>query len=175
MAIWPYPTHGLCSYAYFNILIFGKSEIFVFGNPTSHVFTVVLTISYPKSTFVAGFRVSQPCASVSELPAALRRPQKKHAPGFLECVSCGFCHFNDLRAPQALCVCVAAACGASATSKKTHPWNFGACILWMLSIFVDFRVPPSTPWSMCLPQALCFFFLKKLAPGFPEHVFCVCC
>jgi len=38
----------------------------------------------------AGFRVSQPCASVWWLPAALRRPQKKHAPGILEYVSCGF-------------------------------------------------------------------------------------
>ena len=28
------------------------------------------------------FQVSQPCASVSELPAALRRPQKKHALDF---------------------------------------------------------------------------------------------
>ena len=37
-----------------------------------------------------GFRVSQPCASVWWLPAALRRPQKKHAPGILEYASCGF-------------------------------------------------------------------------------------
>ena len=29
----------------------------------------------------------------------------------------------------------------------------------MLPIFVDFRVPPSTPWSMCLPQS--FFFSKN--------------
>jgi len=35
-----------------------------------------------KFTFFAGFRVSQQGVSVSELPAALRRPQKKHAPGF---------------------------------------------------------------------------------------------
>jgi hypothetical protein len=33
---------------------------------------------------------------------------------------------------------VVAACGASATSEKTRPWIFGACILWILSIFVDF-------------------------------------
>ena len=32
-----------------------------------------------KHTYVYRFQVSQPCASVSELPAALRRPQKKHA------------------------------------------------------------------------------------------------
>ena len=36
------------------------------------------------------------------------------------------------------CVCVVAACGASATSEKTRPWIFGACILWILSIFVGF-------------------------------------
>ena len=41
--------------------------------------------------FVNDFRVPQPCASVSQLPAALRRSQKKHAPGFLEYVSCGCC------------------------------------------------------------------------------------
>jgi len=35
-----------------------------------------------KFTFFVGSMVSQPCASVSELPAVLRRPQKKHAPSF---------------------------------------------------------------------------------------------
>jgi hypothetical protein len=44
---------------------------------------------------------------------------------------------------------------------------------WVASIFIDFRVPPTTPWSMCLPQAL--FFLKKHAPVFLEHVFCGLC
>ena len=39
------------------------------------------------------FQDPQPFASVSQLPAALRLPQKKHAPGLLEYVSCGFCHF----------------------------------------------------------------------------------
>jgi len=33
---------------------------------------------------------------VSLLPAALRRPQKKHAPGFLEHVSCGFSQFSSI-------------------------------------------------------------------------------
>ena len=51
-----------------------------------------------------------------------------------------FVIFNDFRAPQALCGCVAAACGASAPSKKTRPWIFGVCILWILSFFNDFRV-----------------------------------
>ena len=46
--------------------------------------------------------------------------------------------------------------------QKTRPWIFGACILWSLSFFVDFRVPPSTPWSMSLPQAL--FFSQKTHP-----------
>ena len=40
-------------------------------------------------------------------------------------------------------------------------------------MFIDFRVPPTTPWSMCLPQA--FFPLKKYTPGFYEHVFYICC
>jgi len=28
MAVWPDPTHGKCSYGHFNILIFGKSDMF---------------------------------------------------------------------------------------------------------------------------------------------------
>ena len=36
-------------------------------------------------------------------------------------------------------------------------------------MFIDFRVPPTTPWSMCLPQA--FFFLKQYTPGCYEHAF----
>ena len=51
------------------------------------------SLTFLTLVFVAGFKVPQPFASVSQLPAALRRPQKKHAPGFLEHVSCGFCRF----------------------------------------------------------------------------------
>ncbi len=60
---------------------------------------------------------------------------------------------------------VVVACGASAGSEKTRPWNFGACILWILSFFNDFRAP----------QALCGCVAaacgasapsKKHAPGF---------
>jgi len=51
-------------------------------------------------TFFVGFMVSQPCASVSQLPGALRRPQKKHTPGFLEYVSCGFCHLLMISGPR---------------------------------------------------------------------------
>jgi len=47
---------------------------------------------------------------------------KKHVPGFLEHVSRGFCGFLSISGPPALCICVAAACGASATSKKHAPW-----------------------------------------------------
>ena len=46
--------------------------------------------------------------------------------------------------------------------EKARPWNFGACICWILSIFADFRVPPTIPWSMCLPQGL--FFSQKTRP-----------
>ena len=38
---------------------------------------------------MSGFRVSQQGVSVWWLAAALRRPQKKHAPGILEHASCG--------------------------------------------------------------------------------------
>jgi len=48
--------------------------------------TVSRKYGFPDYCIFAKFHhaqgVSQPCASVSQLPAALRRPQKKHAPGF---------------------------------------------------------------------------------------------
>ena len=28
--------------------------------------------------------------------------------------------------------------------RKTCPWNLGACILWILSMFIDFKVPGGT-------------------------------
>jgi len=43
--------------------------------------------------------------------------------------------------PPALCVCVAAACAASATSVKTRPGILLHVSCQLLSIFVDFRVP----------------------------------
>ena len=76
------------------------------------------------------------------------------------------CRFQG---PPALCVCVAAACGASAPSEKTLPWIFGVCILWILSFFHDFRAPKpfaavsQLPAALRLPQ-------KKHAPGFLEHI-----
>ena len=41
----------------------------------------------------------KPFAAVSQLPAALRLPQQKHAPGLLEHVSGGFCHFLTISGP----------------------------------------------------------------------------
>jgi len=55
--------------------------------PDYYVFKIYRFHGFPvyyllKMFLFHGFRVSQPCASVSQLPAALRRPQKKHVPGF---------------------------------------------------------------------------------------------
>jgi len=73
-----------------------------------------------------GFKVSQPCASVSQLPAALRRPQKKHTPlDFGSMYLAEFVILNNFRGPQALGGCVAAASCASAPSTKTCPWIVG--------------------------------------------------
>ena len=91
----------------------------------------------------AGFRVSQQGASVW-LPAALRRPQKKHAPGFLEHVSCMFCWlFNILNVFAGLRVSQQGASvwwlpAALFFLKKTRPWIFWACILLILWICLDF-------------------------------------
>jgi len=47
-----------------------------------------------------------------------------------------FCCFQGLPAG---CVCVRAACGASATSEKKTPLDFGTCVLWMLWFLSDFK------------------------------------
>ena len=44
----------------------------------------------------------------------------------------------------------------------------------MLSVFIDFRDPPSTSWSIILPQALVFFSTKH-TPGCLEYVSCGFC
>ena len=46
--------------------------------------------------------------------------------------------FTGFKVPPELCDWWWPASGGSATSEKTRPWIFGACILWILSIFVDF-------------------------------------
>jgi len=75
---------------------------------------------YLELTLLVGFRVSQPCASVSQLPAALRRP--KNTPlDLLSMYLVNFvtrCRFQP-PLQQAPCVCVAAACSTSATSENT--------------------------------------------------------
>ena len=44
--------------------------------------------------------------------------------------------FTGFKVPPRAVRLVVAACGASATSEKTRPWIFGACILWILSILL---------------------------------------
>ena len=73
------------------------------------------------------FRIPKPFVCVSALPAALRRPQKKHVLDFSNTYIVNlvdfskFCiGFSRFPGPQALCVCVGAACGASPTSEKTR-------------------------------------------------------
>ena len=74
---------------------------------------------------VVGFMVSQPCASVSQ---RLRRfgDLRKNTPlEFWSMHLVDFVIFNDFRAPpQALCGCVAAACGTWATPNKNTPLDF---------------------------------------------------
>ena len=57
-------------------------------------------------------------------------------------------------------------------SQKTHTWIVGTCILWILSIFIDFRVPQTHPWSMIPPLVLFFRqtnpFLKLPACGISD-------
>ena len=105
------------------------------------------------SLSLVDFRAPKPFVSVSALPAALRRPQKKTRSGFFEHVYCQFSWFSSIvvdvhrfyffPGPQALCVCVGAACGASATSDKTRSGilkRVPCGLLPFLSIFVGFGV-----------------------------------
>jgi len=80
--------------------------------------------------------------------------RKKHAPEYWSMYLADVVIFNDFRAPQALCGCVAAACGASATSTNTHTWIFGICILWILSFLTI--LGPLEPFAAVsqLPAAL---------------------
>ena len=45
------------------------------------------------------FKIPKPCVSVSELPAALRRPQKKHALDFVSMYFMYFVVFNRFQGP----------------------------------------------------------------------------
>jgi hypothetical protein len=87
-------------------------------------------------------------------------------------LTCKWTNFIGFRSPSPVRLCPSCLRRFGDLRKNT-PWKCEACILWILSMFVDFRIPPSTPWSMCLPQAL--FFLKKHAPGFWEHASCGFC
>ena len=81
---------------------------------------------------------------------------------FVNCLSV----LGSLPPPRGLCACLR----RFGDLRKTRPWNLGACILWIQSNFHRF-VPPTTPWSMCLPAAL-RRPQKKHDPGFLEHVSC---
>ena len=55
---------------------------------------------------------------------------------------------------------------------KISLWHcFPVYYLLKISLWHGFRVPPTTPWSMCLPAAL-RWPQKKHVPGIWEHVSC---
>jgi len=60
-------------------------------------------------------------------------------------------------------------------SFKVSLWHcFPVYYSFTISLWHGFRVPPTTPWSMCLPAAL-RRPQKRHVPGFLEHAFCECC
>ena len=77
--------------------------------------------------FVCVFGAFMSLVCPISMPAALRRPQKKHAPGILEHVPCVFCRFVLLvstllrNSKNKVGVPNQRACGASATSEKNTP------------------------------------------------------
>ena len=48
-------------------------------------------------------------------------------------------HFSGFRVPPS-CASGGSCLRRFGDIRKNTPWNFGACILWILSMFVDFRV-----------------------------------
>ena len=42
-------------------------------------------------------------------------------------------------------------------------------------MFIDLRAPPTTLWSMCLPQTFCFLSGNQARLDLFEHVCCGCC
>jgi len=112
---------GSCSYAYVTMLMFefwkvAFWEIYVF----------------------ADFIVPQPWAAVSQLPAALRLPQKKVHPcdfwaypvDFVDC-----CRFHALPGPLRLCCSCLRRFGSL---RKNTSQDFWSLYLGMLSMCVDF-------------------------------------
>ena len=69
------------------------------------------------------FRVPQPFAAVSQLPAALRLHQKKQT-GVLEYVSCGFCHLLTISGPPKPFAAVSQLPAALRLPQKKHTPDF---------------------------------------------------
>ena len=78
----------------------------------------------------AGFRISQLDVCVGRLPEALRRPQKKHAPGLFGVILIVVVRFGFLFAALSLPAgCVFSGCLALWRPQRKHsPGVFGTCI-----------------------------------------------
>ena len=71
------------------------------------------------------------------LPQAFLFFSTKHAPGFLEHVSCGVSQFSSILGSPKHPDVFEPAAGAFVFLQKTSPWILGAYILWSFSIFID--------------------------------------
>ena len=78
---------------------------------------------------------------------------------FVDCLSI----LGSLPPPRGLC-----ASRRGFFSQKARPWSLKHVSCGCCWFFVDFGVPPTTPWSMCLPQGLCV--LKKTHPWIFGHM-----
>ena len=95
------------------------------------------------ATIFVDFRAPQTCASVFQLPAALRRPQRKQALDFWSMYPVDFVILLSISASPKPCASVSQLPAAlRRPQKKDAPGFCWVCILCMLSFFVDFRVPP---------------------------------
>ena len=111
--------------------------------------------------FICVFAVFMSLVRPISLPAALRRPQKNHAPGFLEHVPCVFCRFSLLSAWCAHSACLR----RFADLRKTTPLDFWSMYPVYLANFRYFQPgAPTQPACGASPTS------EKTPPGILEHV-----
>ena len=103
--------------------------------------------------FLVGVMVSQQGASVSELPAALRRPQKKARPWILEHVFCWVCDFKViLRSPGKMFIMGPICSNDNASKTRIEILCKKTCCIahvFLLSL-ISYEIPGKLePWPEC--------------------------
>ncbi len=126
----------ICKLRFFDCI----SWIIFFETPTSPFDTVFLYITYSKSPFDTVFLY----ITYSKSPFDTVFLYITYSKSPFDTV------LGSLPPPRGLCACLR----RFGDLKKNTPLEFGSMYLVDLVNFHRFGVPPTTPWSMCLPAAL---------------------